>query len=415
VYLKSQWDDQVAAQTIAMPQTSQKAGTKAIQAIMTLVQLGHSYKREKGNLDRKITAGHFSDPLDLEDAIAARDEITAKISANQADVDMRKKNLGIENTRSLKLLLADKYLQLRVNAQALKSRIRSKLQARKFELERIDKAARNAGSGELKLQNHIQSQVNRHQPGISRNVARYNEIVAEMVTLIAAGKAPQGSICPKPLDKSTLYSLDVDASIWDDAGLEEVDGVAPAWLSDEAVRTAIPAHLEAMRCQEEEARLSRELLHLQQWVHRQFKALQLLISVTVCPDWTYQLTNLLSHFSEVVRTWAVDLVNIPLPCGGMPDWRVPTTISNLATGLEEPEPNSDDELLDADEWEDGQYVEDVLDLVDMLEPSSHLAEVPDMNDLAGIFSVQANLHDRTRSCSPRKRGRRMLEEDTLDL
>jgi hypothetical protein len=408
-YLQSQWEDQVNSQTLPIPQTSKKAGTKAIQAIMTLVQLGQSYKREKANLDRKISANHFHDPLDLEEAIANRDDLVAKIMANQTDVDMRKKNLGIENERSLRLLLSNKYLQLRVNAQALKVRIRTKLQARKFELERIDKAARNAGSGELKLQNHVQSQVNRHQPGISKNVGRYNDLVTEMESLISAGKAPAGAICPKLLDKSTLYSLSVDDSIWDDVGLEDVEGSIPSWLGDENVRNALPIHLELNRCKEEEARLSRELQHLQEWVHGQWNALDLLVKVNQCPDWAYQLGRFRLHLIKVVCQWATDVADIPLPGGQPVDWKFPAAASGMAASSSG-EVNSDDELLAEDDWDEEPFADDVLDLVDMLETSYQAATtdddaILDIASLAGHFSTKANLTARARSSSPRKRGR----------
>jgi hypothetical protein len=62
------------------------------------------------------------------------------------------KILGVDGRLSLTRLREDPYLQLRMNAQILKRRIRERLRHRKFELERLERAYRCSSSGK---RNHL--------------------------------------------------------------------------------------------------------------------------------------------------------------------------------------------------------------------------------------------------------------------
>lgn len=94
---------------------------------------------------------------------------------------------------------------------------------------------------------------------------------AELDGMIDAGKAPMGVLHPKSLPKEGLYSLDVDALIWDDSGLND-SGVeeVPQWLGNDKIRRGIPAWLTVKRCDEELRRLRGECARLQQWAKREW-------------------------------------------------------------------------------------------------------------------------------------------------
>ena len=81
---------------------------------------------------------------------------------------------------------------------------------------------------------------------------------------------------PHPIDTHKLFSLDVDDEIWQDIGLDEIDENegTPLWLGDSNVRNGIKHLLALDRCLEEEARLKRERLAMQEWMCEEWMTLQ---------------------------------------------------------------------------------------------------------------------------------------------
>jgi hypothetical protein len=72
-----------------------------------------------------------------------------------------------------------------------------------------------------------------------------------------------------------LFGLGIDDSIWNDAGLGDLDDGSPApdWLADDCTRQGIRALLERDRCEEEEERICRERDALQQWMRDRYTAI----------------------------------------------------------------------------------------------------------------------------------------------
>jgi hypothetical protein len=101
---------------------------------------------------------------------------------------------------------------------------------------------------------------------------RYNTLCKELDALIRARKAPAGSLAPLPLARESLFQLDIDDPIWNDAGLYEADlgGNVPPWLGDENVRKGITAWLMVERCEEEIARLKDECCALHMWLKNEW-------------------------------------------------------------------------------------------------------------------------------------------------
>lgn len=165
-----------------------------------------------------------------------------------------------------------------------------KLRNRKFELDRLNRSYNQvSASGKLFsgfyviiqpysmvercLQDHVQSQAVRHEPNITNLVKRFNSLCDELTELVRKRHAPHHAVAPKKLDRSTIFSLDVDDPIWNDRGLVGEDVESPAWLADEDVQGDIAALLTYERCKEEECYLVREACFLEAWFKTEWATL----------------------------------------------------------------------------------------------------------------------------------------------
>jgi hypothetical protein len=143
--IEAQWNLQVQAQTTPLPRVSKTSARKAVEQVLTLAALHTALKKELARLTKKINSSSSSTD-DFDDLTKASLELSARINDLAQTISDRKAKLGVEGRANLKKMVNDAFLQLRINAAALKERIRSKLQSRKFELERLDRAARSPGS-----------------------------------------------------------------------------------------------------------------------------------------------------------------------------------------------------------------------------------------------------------------------------
>ena len=95
----------------------------------------------------------FMDAADDEDPDAALYEMqytAAREALAAAETKLRKKEaaLGVEQNQALKRLADSEYMRLVMNARALKRRLRDRLRARKFELDRVERSYRRLLHGE---------------------------------------------------------------------------------------------------------------------------------------------------------------------------------------------------------------------------------------------------------------------------
>ena len=61
----------------------------------------------------------------------------------------KKQILGVDEQADLRKLRNDAFLRLRMNALALKQRLRDRLRQRKFEIERLERSYRRSANGEI--------------------------------------------------------------------------------------------------------------------------------------------------------------------------------------------------------------------------------------------------------------------------
>lgn len=107
-----------------------------IKTIISLMELSDSLSQEINTIDKKIC----DDAENLEELIEAREHCSSRRTQVNRQVAEKRAALGLQDQRDLHKLMNDKYLQARLKALAVKERLRAKLQGRKFELERVDKA-----------------------------------------------------------------------------------------------------------------------------------------------------------------------------------------------------------------------------------------------------------------------------------
>jgi hypothetical protein len=114
-------------------------GHRAVQQILEL-QLEYSSLSSKiDGLERLLQSGH----TDQADWTELRLELVdQRLRSERIHESIRRKRsiLGVNERADLAKLQGSKYLQHRVNALALKTRIRDRLRQRKFELERLERA-----------------------------------------------------------------------------------------------------------------------------------------------------------------------------------------------------------------------------------------------------------------------------------
>ncbi|KAG6834804.1 hypothetical protein H0H93_007291 [Arthromyces matolae] len=269
-YLCRQWKLQVQAQTRPLPRQSRAAGRNAVDEILRLEDVVDDLKVRVSECDSIL-----EDPSTPADEFAdVRHESAStrnRIKTLKENIRQKRRALGINDLERLNELRNNPYIAKRVNALALKNRLKERLRARKFELDRLERAYRYQANGK-KINNHTESSVKRREPSI-RNIARqYNAACEEIKRLIARGKALPGALPPQKIEMEGLFTLDVDDAIWQNIGLDEESGrEPPAWLAEERVWDGIKALLEHDRCVEEEARLRHECRSLRFWMDEEWK------------------------------------------------------------------------------------------------------------------------------------------------
>ncbi|KAG6904813.1 hypothetical protein DXG01_006992 [Tephrocybe rancida] len=245
--LRAEWKAQVETQI----SQSRNAGKDAVKELIQLRETRDGLKKRQREYDALIEdentpVDEYTDAKNELGSVRLRlQELTAKIWGKQSA-------LGVTDRARLEKLLNDPFLTARMNALALKQRLRDRLRTRKFELDWLERSFRKQVNDQ-KVDAHTAASVKSRKPAISKLACSYNALCDTMQQLFNKGKVPRGAICPKQLELKGIFDLDVDDTIWEDIGLEEGTPAAPPpWLADENVRAGIKALLKQDRCLEEE-------------------------------------------------------------------------------------------------------------------------------------------------------------------
>lgn len=275
-------------------------GKQEVEAILLLEDSLKAHKKHTQQLEDQLAkdSAQGGDVVEvgmqLRDARATFTRLTDSIRRKRA-------NLGVDQRSALRKLKDNTFLQIRMNARAIKIRIRDRLRQRKFELERLERSYRHAVNGkfrlsvfnrdlndypEHKLTGHADTSIKHREPGIAKLTKTYNDYCKELQSLAKQHQAPRKAFIPKPIDPQKIFALDVDDDIWQDVGLDgEEDKAVPLWLGNDDVRKGIKHLLMLDRCLEEECRLKRERVAMQSWMNEEWEILQKAINANgVCVE-----------------------------------------------------------------------------------------------------------------------------------
>lgn len=101
-------------------------------------------------LEDTITNPEAQD-YEISEAEIHLDETQAKLGRAQLAVRAQESALGITEQAQLRLLVNNPYINIRMNARALKVRLRERLRGRKFEMDRLERSYRKQVNGRLFL------------------------------------------------------------------------------------------------------------------------------------------------------------------------------------------------------------------------------------------------------------------------
>ncbi|KAJ7127206.1 hypothetical protein C8R44DRAFT_830670 [Mycena epipterygia] len=293
-FLRAQWAAQVKAQTKPLPHMLCRSKTRGQQTVAAVLALRDAKAIQQARVTESEAAA--LDAIDAENADAIVHTKVALESARKALFKVKEQlarkelALGVADRSELKKLAKSKYMELRMNAQAVKMRLRDRLRKRKFEQDRIERSSRRQQVSEQKLLNHTESAIKRREPQISHLRADYNKLCDTIAKEISKGRAPARAIAPERIESGTLYALDVDDAIWQDVGLLDDDkGVEPPlWLSDDSVRSGIRAMLDLDRANEEDIILAKERRSLRAWFAEEWTIMNVAITDAETEDYRYQ-------------------------------------------------------------------------------------------------------------------------------
>jgi hypothetical protein len=121
---------------------------------------------------------------------------------------------------------------------------------------------------------HVETQLRKQQPNIMNLVQRFNTGAAEINSLIDRKMAPPTARKLPLIDRTSIFTLDVDDPIWDDSYFDDSGLEVPQWMGNDDMRAGIRLQLESARCAEELDRLVVECGNLQQWCRQEWFAVQ---------------------------------------------------------------------------------------------------------------------------------------------
>ncbi|OAX35806.1 hypothetical protein K503DRAFT_696327, partial [Rhizopogon vinicolor AM-OR11-026] len=263
--LRQEWKAQVTMQTKPAPKQSKNKGAEAIAAILTLENILEQHHSMVHELENSILSG----TVNIIDVDLQLLEYRGKCKRIADNIQKCKWGLGVSDQANLKDLWNNAYLHIRMNACAVKTRLRDRLRSRKFEIEKLEHSYRRTVN-EMKLHSHTELSVKGCEPGIVKLSKTYNGLCTQLQALIRQGKAPQNALPPLPIAREGLFQLDIDDEVWQDIDLDDTDSHPPGWLANDGVQQGIKYMLELDHCEEEAVRVMQERCALQEWMQEEW-------------------------------------------------------------------------------------------------------------------------------------------------
>ncbi|KAJ3719284.1 hypothetical protein C8R42DRAFT_643548 [Lentinula raphanica] len=352
-FLREQWEEQKIHATQPSPRQSRTAGKQAIEDALRIRKARDTLRKSMKDLTDTISSP-LSEPYEIAEAEMELPLLKEKFAKAQSSLSAKEQALGVDGQREYRHLASSPFITDRMNARALKICLRQRLQARKFERDRLERSfRRQMNTSQRKLHRHTEDTVKQRDGGIQSLARNYNKLCERMSDQIARKKAPA---------HAELFSLDVDDAIWDDCGLEGEDNSVdpPLWLSDEQVRVGIQGILLRDRCDEEMLRLKHEVLVMEEWFSEEWKVVLSAIDSTQDIDLQYQLWQQRVNLIRLSVLWTQALSGLQLDF--TPDFAGPGP-EELREVEHEIQAELVDRVCEADEdVEDSELDEDDLDI-----------------------------------------------------
>ncbi|KAJ7138032.1 hypothetical protein C8R44DRAFT_607596 [Mycena epipterygia] len=145
--LREQWKMQVAAQTKPIARRSKKHGEKAVEVVILLHTMVKTMRKRVADL--KVSFLEAVEENDPDVPLVQVQVQSAEEALSAAVKKLRQKEaaLGMHEKQALTHLGKSKHMGFRMNARALKRRIRDHLRSRKFELDKIERSFRHLVNG----------------------------------------------------------------------------------------------------------------------------------------------------------------------------------------------------------------------------------------------------------------------------
>lgn len=123
---------------------SKAKGKQAVQAVLELAESIQLQKRTITKLEATLAQTSMVDMVDLSEQLRDARE---HLKCLEHGFHRKKNALGIGERANLHTLQQDTFLRLRMNALALKQRLRNRLRQRKFEIEKLERSYRRSVNG----------------------------------------------------------------------------------------------------------------------------------------------------------------------------------------------------------------------------------------------------------------------------
>jgi flagellar biosynthesis regulator FlaF len=121
-----------------------------VEGVLALQDAWLTHKEIVDTMEAALEENMDSENEDFTESMMLLNEARAKASRIRKAFQTKRATLGVDGRLNLQLLTNDNFLRLRMNARALKKRIRDRLRQRKFELERLERAYRHTSNGKYK-------------------------------------------------------------------------------------------------------------------------------------------------------------------------------------------------------------------------------------------------------------------------
>ncbi|KAH7102012.1 hypothetical protein BKA62DRAFT_792395 [Auriculariales sp. MPI-PUGE-AT-0066] len=234
--------------------------------------------------DLQETVDALDDKIDRAEISLTRGARNAKIKCGLVELRNQRDQL-VERIESLYMSLniadnfphikslGNEFVQLLVQTYNTKALLRARVVGRIFEFHFLDRAV---GGCDIPL-GYKQNQQRRQQlkrgtPVIERLRDRYNGLVEQLHDIAKKKKID----FPLPVSlPPNILSLRDDPALMEDVWLGASENNTPLWLTDPKARIGIRAMQLLDRCDEESARLNRELAQLADWLAHHWERVQL--------------------------------------------------------------------------------------------------------------------------------------------